>query len=37
MLDVIVAGGGPTDLLLASELRLHGTHELTREGEHLGR
>ena len=28
MIDVIVAGAGPTGLLLASELRLHGVHVL---------
>ncbi len=28
MIDVIVAGGGPTGLWLASELRLHGVHAL---------
>jgi 2-polyprenyl-6-methoxyphenol hydroxylase-like FAD-dependent oxidoreductase len=29
--DVIVAGGGPTGLMLASELRLHGVHVLVLE------
>ncbi|NMH76407.1 rifampin monooxygenase [Pseudonocardia xinjiangensis] len=31
MLDVILAGGGPTGLLLASELRLHGVQPLVLE------
>ena len=31
MIDVIVAGGGPTGLMLASELRLHGVHVLVIE------
>ncbi|MDX3799277.1 rifampin monooxygenase [Streptomyces sp. AK04-3B] len=31
MTDVIVAGGGPTGLMLASELRLHGVHVLVLE------
>jgi 2-polyprenyl-6-methoxyphenol hydroxylase-like FAD-dependent oxidoreductase len=31
MMDVIVAGGGPTGLMLASELRLHGVHALVLE------
>ena len=31
MFDVIVAGGGPTGLTLASELRLHGVHVLVVE------
>src|SRR3712207_4066135 len=31
MIDVIVAGGGPTGLMLASELRLHGVHGVVLE------
>ncbi len=31
MIDVIVAGGGPTGLMLACELRLHGVHALVLE------
>ena len=31
MFDVIVAGAGPTGLMLASELRLHGVHALVLE------
>ncbi len=31
MTDVIVAGGGPTGLMLAAELRLHGVHALVLE------
>jgi 2-polyprenyl-6-methoxyphenol hydroxylase-like FAD-dependent oxidoreductase len=31
MFDVVVAGGGPTGLVLASELRLHGVHVLVLE------
>lgn len=33
MFDVIVAGGGPTGVMLASELRLHGVHVLVLEKE----
>jgi 2-polyprenyl-6-methoxyphenol hydroxylase-like FAD-dependent oxidoreductase len=31
MIDVLVAGGGPTGMMLASELRLHGVHVLVLE------
>ena len=31
MIDVIVAGGGPAGLMLASELRLHDVHALVLE------
>jgi 2-polyprenyl-6-methoxyphenol hydroxylase-like FAD-dependent oxidoreductase len=33
MIDVIVAGGGPTGVMLAAELRLHGVHVLVLEKE----
>ncbi|MCE7004048.1 rifampin monooxygenase [Kibdelosporangium philippinense] len=33
MIDVIVAGGGPTGMMLASELRLHGVHVVVLEKE----
>lgn len=31
MIDVLIAGGGPTGMMLASELRLHGVHVLVLE------
>ncbi|MER5864881.1 rifampin monooxygenase [Kitasatospora sp. NPDC002040] len=33
MIDVIVAGGGPTGLMLAAELRLHGVHAVVLDKE----
>jgi 2-polyprenyl-6-methoxyphenol hydroxylase-like FAD-dependent oxidoreductase len=33
VIDVIVAGGGPTGMMLAGELRLHGVHALVLEKE----
>ncbi len=31
MIDVVIAGGGPTGMMLAGELRLHGVHALVLE------
>lgn len=31
MIDVVVVGGGPTGLMLAAELRLHGVNVLVLE------
>src|SRR5919197_3627298 len=33
MIDVIVAGGGPTGMMLAGELRLHGVHVVVLDKE----
>jgi 2-polyprenyl-6-methoxyphenol hydroxylase-like FAD-dependent oxidoreductase len=33
MIDVIIAGGGPTGIMLAGELRLHGVHVVVLERE----
>jgi len=33
MIDVIIAGGGPTGVMLAGELRLHGVHVVVLDKE----